>query len=59
MNLDLIVLKMENWDRWLAKRDLDSESKRELKKMKRESEQEIIEVDEIIQALGERILSGE
>lgn len=59
MNLDLIVLKMENWDRWLAKRDLDSESKRELKKLKRESEQEIIEVDEIIQALGERILSGE
>jgi hypothetical protein len=43
INSDFIAVEMQDWDRWLEKGDLDKESKRELKKLKREIEEEFAE----------------
>ena len=48
-NLDLIAAEMEDWDRWMEKGDLDRESKRELKKLKREVERRIVELSKKFQ----------
>ena len=48
LNLDLIAIEMEDWKRWLDKGDLDRDSKRELKKLKKEIEDRILELDKRI-----------
>jgi hypothetical protein len=44
LNLDLIAVEMEDWKRWLDMGDLDRDSKRELKKLKKQIEDRILEL---------------
>jgi hypothetical protein len=47
-NLDLIADEMQDWKIWLEKGDLDRESKRELKNLKREIERRIVDLSKRI-----------